>query len=302
MGRRRGDRLRGGGGWRDRNRWHDGDGGRRGAGRCGGRWRRGSGGTGGDGGAAGGENRCTITATSSLAPAIPTVGIVTFTTNLTGITGAQVRFGLASTGPTLTAPVDLTQPDYRTLLLGMKASSAYVFRIVATSDAGTCTSQDYPLTTGPVPASVPMVTTTIMDAAAHARGFIITVASGIVLIIDADGAPVWWTPAVGALRAHMSWEGKDMYTLAPRNVARISMEGTNAQNNLSGLANAHHDFTAIPGGIAVLLMTGSTAAANSVVERSTDWNHHHRGCRSGHPLQPAPGRVPYERDSLHALG
>ena len=69
----------------------------------------------------GGAGGCTITATSMLGM-IPTVGIVTFTTNLAGITGAEIRFGQAATGPTMTAPVDLAQTNYRTLLLGMVVS------------------------------------------------------------------------------------------------------------------------------------------------------------------------------------
>ena len=98
----------------------------------------------------GGAGGCTITATSTLGT-IPTVGIVTFTTSATGLTAAEIRFGLASTGPTMTAPVDLTQASYRTLLLGMKGSSNYVYRIVVTSGAGTCTSPDYTIMTGAVP-------------------------------------------------------------------------------------------------------------------------------------------------------
>ena len=100
---------------------------------------------------------CTITATSTMGT-IPTVGIVTFTTSATSPTAAEIRFGLASTGPTMTAPVDLTKAMYRTLLLGMKGSSSYVYRIVVTSSAGTCTSQDYTFMTGAVPSSVPKPT------------------------------------------------------------------------------------------------------------------------------------------------
>ena len=54
---------------------------------------------------------------------IPTVGIVTFTTTIAGLTAAQIDFGL-TTAYGMTAPVDLTPTSYRTLLLGMKAESA----------------------------------------------------------------------------------------------------------------------------------------------------------------------------------
>jgi len=234
-------------------------------------------GTAGSGGALG----CTITATAALAPAIPTVGIVTFTTDVTGISSARIEFGLASGGPVMTAPVDLTQPGYRTLLLGMRGSSSYAFRIVATSGAGTCISPDYTLVTGDVPSrsGIPTVTTTIVSPAAHANGFIVLSMARIVMIVDSSGALVWWTigPSSYVTRAHMSWDGKDMYSLTgnPSNsnggVARISMEGTDAENNLSGLSKAHHDFTAIPGGIAAMLWTGNGPdTPNALVERSKD--------------------------------
>jgi hypothetical protein len=162
----------------------------------------------------------------------------------------------------------------------MKGMTEYVFRIVATSAAGTCTSRDYMLTTGAV-SSVPALTATIMNAAMHARGFtIICNASGLVLvyIIDGDGAPVWWARFVGSLsRAHMSWDGRHMYMIAQNasgaavgNVTRVSMDGLDVEMNLSGIDRAHHDLTAIPGGgIATLVGSSSMAdGVNSVVERS----------------------------------
>lgn len=242
----------------------------------------GGGGATGSGGSAGtgGSSGCTFAVTSSLSTAIPTVGIVTFTTGLTGMTAAEIRFGLASTGPTMTAPVDLTQAGYRTLLLGMKGSRAYIFRIVATSAAGTCTSEDHALMTGAVPSGPPTVTATIANAAAHARGFIITTNTSSpwigAYIVDSDGALVWWAPfPTLTSRAHMGWDGRDMYMVAENpngpssgSVSKVSMDGMTVEDNLSGLDKAvHHDLTAIPGGIAVLSWSGS---GGSVVERADD--------------------------------
>ena len=52
--------------------------------------------------------------------------------------------------------------------------------------------------TGAVPSSTPAVTATIMDAAAHDRGFIVT-STGLMgsttFIIDPDGAVVWTATA-----------------------------------------------------------------------------------------------------------
>jgi hypothetical protein len=241
----------------------------------------GTAGTTGSGGVTGGGGMtsCTITATSTMGT-IPTVGIVTFTTSATSPTAAEIRFGLASTGPTMTAPVDLTKAMYRTLLLGMKGSSSYVYRIVVTSSAGTCTSQDYTFMTGAVPSSVPKPTVTISNAAGHAKGFIVT-SSGLsgtgAYIYDSDGAPVWWaTGPSGVSRIQMSWDGSKMYMTALNvqnsggSVKIVDMDGSNA-TTVSGLTTAHHDMTAIPGGFATLLWTTTGMDVPcSLIERSDD--------------------------------
>jgi hypothetical protein len=211
------------------------------------------------------------------------VGIVTFTTDLAAITGAEIRFGPSASGPTMTAPVDLTQPSYRTLLLGMKASSSYVFRVAVTSAAGTCTSQNYTITTGAAPNTVRTLTTTIMNPAKHAKGFMIlgnaTGLATIYIVDAADGQPVWGAMARGVpSRAHMSWDGRDMYTVAlnASNAPgagysrRISMDGLDAENDLSGIVSAHHDFTVIPGGIAMLVWNAAGVTDSSLVERARD--------------------------------
>jgi hypothetical protein len=234
----------------------------------------GAGGKGGGGGTAGsGPVACTFTVSSSLSAAITTVGIVTFTTTLAPLDSAEIRFAAASGGTTMVAPVDLAQPDHRTLLLGMKGSTKYTFQIVARSGAGTCTSESASLTTGAVPAAVPKLTATIVDAAAHARGFIITsrINLGGVVIVDSDGAPVWWVTNVpDVTRAHMSWDGKDMYTVGLNGSAsKISMDGSKIEK-LQLPFRPNHDLTAIPGGIAMLVYPGLAVDPYPVVERADD--------------------------------
>src|SRR4029079_4893513 len=131
---------------------------------------------------------------------------------------------------TMKAPVDLKQANYKTLLLGMKGSTSYTYRIVVTSSAGTCTSQDYTIMTGAVPSSVPKLTATIMTASAHQKGFYVT-SSGIAgtgaYIFDSDGNPVWWaTGPSGRSRIQMSWDGSKMYMMA-----------LNVQNSGAGKVN-----------------------------------------------------------------
>ncbi|HEX6272231.1 MAG TPA: aryl-sulfate sulfotransferase [Polyangiaceae bacterium] len=238
----------------------------------------GTGGSAGSGtGGSGGMVSCTITATHSRSSAIATVEIVTFTTTLTGLTSARIDFGPAGAAPTMSAPVDLMAPNYRTVLLGMKGGREYAFRVVATSAAGSCMSQEYTLTTGAVPSNVPRITRTVMNATAQDRGFIIT-SGGVsgsqpAYIFDADGDVVWWASAPNSTsRARMSYDGKDMYMMALNvqnnggEMRKVSMDGMTAMNNLSGLSTGHHDFTVLPdNGIAVIVWQGGCTA---IVERS----------------------------------
>ena len=237
-----------------------------------------TGGTTGTGGSTG-STSCTITATSAFSTAIPTVAIVTWSTTLSSPTKAEIDFGPAAGGTTLVAPVDLTQASYRTLLLGMKPSTSYAYKIVATNASGSCTSSSYTITTGALPSSAPKVTTTIMNTAAHDKGFIVTstgLTGNTTFIIDADGTVVWSAtgPSMPS-RSHMSWDGSHMYMMALNvmntssgNVESVAMDGT-GNTALSGMAASHHDLTAIPGGFATMLWNKSgTDAPCSLVERA----------------------------------
>nr|UXE44706.1 hypothetical protein Hi04_10k_c3120_00008 [uncultured bacterium] len=227
------------------------------------------GGGAGSGGSAGAgpTTTCTITPTATASTAIPTVQTVTFTTDATGITKAEIEFGAA--GSTMTAPVDLTDPTYKTYLVGMKPSTAYTYRIKITSPAGTCVSADQMFTTGAL-ANAPKPTVTIMDMAKHDKGFIV-MSSGIggtaAYIIDPDGTVVWVAPSSVVpgqpSRAHLSWDAKRFIVMSLNvqnssagKIQSVAMDGTDMKS-ISGTTASHHDFTAIPGGIATLLWNKS---------------------------------------------
>jgi len=235
----------------------------------------------------GGGAACTIVPATTMSTQIPTVAVVTFTTTLTGVTGASIQFGLPGATP-MVAPVDTAAVYYRTLLLGMKANRDYVYRIVVNSAAGSCTSQDVMIHTGNLPTTgaPPKPARTIPMPAAHAPGFIITSGGTTtgggsavvpVYILDGDGDPVWWAAAPATCsRAHMSWDGKEMWMQelnvdnAGGEMRKIAMDGTGAMNNIVGLNTSHHDFTVLPdGGIATMLWSSSGMdAPNSLIERS----------------------------------
>lgn len=242
------------------------------------------------GGAAGASDGCAFDVEYALSPAIATVGIVTWSTDLPDLTDAHIDFGPADSGFSRVAPVDLEEPAHRTLLLGMKSQRDYAFRIVAGAGEATCTSDTFTLTTGPIPESVPVIEREVYDQAAVAPGFIVTSTglgnrdqngSPMAFILDSDGDVVWWTLAPGGTgRARMNWEGTEMWMSAVNNgggggeMRRVSMDGLDVESHVAGLDAAHHDFTVLPGGVIVTIMhlaaTGSGRRCSRIVERSPD--------------------------------
>jgi hypothetical protein len=157
------------------------------------------------------------------------------------------------------APVDLGKPNHRTLLLGLKQSKDYTFRIEASRDGRTCVSPDYALpTTGSFPTS-PSVAVTVAQPDEREPGYIVTssgtsVPSGA-FILDADGDVVWYFDGPENLtRAQMDYEGENLWMLALNltnelgEMRYVSMDGEHEQHNVLGLETAHHDFTVMPGG------------------------------------------------------
>jgi hypothetical protein len=161
---------------------------------------------------------CTITSTPSLSTKIATVGIVTWTTNLSDVQAAHIDFGL-TTDYGMTAPVDLAAEDHRTLLLGMKQQRTYHYRIVASGPSGDCTSDDATITTGSLSAGLPKIKVTSKSTASPVfGGFLITgtafVTEGSLpaYIVDADGELVWaYTGFQDVLSARMSWAGTRLW-------------------------------------------------------------------------------------------
>ncbi len=193
-----------------------------------------------------------------------TVGIVTWSVELGSVDSATIEFGLDTTYGTA-APVDLTAEGFRTLLLGMKPSSTYHFRVVAMAGGTTYVSDDYSIDTGPPTDSVELGGFTIHDEAAHERGFIVASywqgsGSSVAFIIDADGEIVWWydSGANGIARARMSADGKNMWLITPNNMGgplqRVSMDTLDAQTY--GEVVGSHDITPVSGATMAFLEYG----------------------------------------------
>jgi hypothetical protein len=244
-----------------------------------------TGGTTPTGGGGGGTQICTFQIDAALSPAIPTVGVVNWSTDLAGLAGARIEFTLNDPASDETnrgsgGPIDVAGTQHRALLLGLKPARTYTYRIVATDGDSVCTSPERTLTTG-VLTNGATVTRTAPGAAARAQGFIVTTDynAQAAYIFDADGDVVWKAASPSSCsRARMDWEGKNLWMLAVNGtqggtgrVRRTSMDGTEVLDPVTELNDAHHDLTVLPGGIvATLLWSGETSAVSDLVERSPD--------------------------------
>lgn len=212
---------------------------------------------------------------------IPTVGIVNWSVDMTGLTKASIDFTLMGGTTAMTAPVDVTTgPNFRTLLLGMKGSKTYSFHVNVTNGSSSCTSEDYMIKTGAVPTAVPRITRTAGPAVAmQQKGFIVA-SSGLAgggmfggggmgggasyaFILDSDGEIVWFAPAPATCsRAKMSYDGQYMWMVELNvdnqakdggELRRISMDGLQTTGKIPGMSNCHHDVTILPDGRAACM-------------------------------------------------
>jgi hypothetical protein len=186
-----------------------------------------------------------------------TVGIVTWSVAATGITEAHINFGPDTTYG-MTAPVDLTQMDYRTLLLGMKPAKTYHFQIAASDGTKTYTSDDQTVTTGAKLSASPLSSFSVKNAASLPKGFFITsfwqgTNSKLPFIFDTDGDVVWWYTAAsgestdGISRARMSADSQSIWlvneTLNGSPLRRVTIDGLTTQTYST--TKASHDIAAV---------------------------------------------------------
>jgi hypothetical protein len=196
----------------------------------------------------------TVTA-AEVSPHIPTVGIVSFTSNLADLTAAEIHFG-PSTDYGLVAPVDLDEAGYRTLLLGMTQNRTYHFRVAVSDGKSVCYGGDGTLETGSLNSKALAEARASDDAA---PGFIVTSRDGEAVIYDKAGELVWAYEMWNVFSVRMSWDGKHMIGRDPGPFDsgdgglfyRVGMDGSDFLS-VDAPGGDHHDFAAIPGGIAYI--------------------------------------------------
>lgn len=202
------------------------------------------------------ETSCNVAVIGSeLSPHIATVGIVSFSTSLVGLSAAEIQFG-PDPAYGLVAPVDLKEEGYRTLLLGMRQNSTYHYRVAVSDGSSVCYGDDRTMATGSLNAAA-LAQASTSDGAAP--GFIVTSRDGQAVIYDKHGQLVWAYDMWNVFSVHMSWDGQYMIGRDPGPFDsgdggvfyRVKMDGSGF-TTLDAPGGDHHDFTAIPEGIAYL--------------------------------------------------
>jgi len=199
-----------------------------------------------------------------------------------GVQSARIDFGL-TTSYGMTAPVDLAQPNYRTLLLGMKASRMYHFRITAKSAAGECQGPDNTIMTGPLANGLVKPTVMTQNAAALSGGFLLTgqyvqnaSGNGPAYILDADGDYVWWymiedyvvSVVMDYAGTHM-WINNHPPNIAESKTHRVTMDGLVDEDLSSSLPKLSHQIAVMPDEtIAFYASDGGPEGCDDIKERA----------------------------------
>lgn len=226
---------------------------------------------------------CTITPTTTMSTAISTVAIVQFTTTLANIDSAHIDFGL-DTSYGLTAPVTISSSNNnRTLLLGMKPSKTYHYRVTVMAGATQCTGDDRTVTTGAFPNALPKPTLTTTTASKLYGGYLVTEGykatnpDDYAFILDADGEFVWWyKPSGGSdlTAAKMSYDGNSIWIAhgnVPQGTAKVvevSMDGMTVNDYSSQFTDQNHDLTVLPDETVIFIAYNSSKGCDDVKERS----------------------------------
>ncbi len=215
-----------------------------------------------------------------------TVGIVTMSIDsgvIPTIDSARIRFRPVGVNPGvhLEAPVDLTEPDYRTLLLGMKPDTPYWVQVIVESGGITHISNVSSIVTEPLPTDLVDVEIVTDTRGNPDRGFLVTELThgeNLALILDADGDIVWWyrveQPGLNFItRAAMSHDAKDMWLVFndgkfdPGNLLRVSMDTLDTQVFPVG---ASHDVTAVDNDTIAYLNWGEPDLYPSIYTMNTN--------------------------------
>jgi hypothetical protein len=241
----------------------------------------GASGIGGSTGTGASTGSCTFTQSSSISPKIGTVGIVKWSTNQSGLTSAHIDFGL-DTNYGMIAPVSSpVTGENTTLLLGMKQSKTYHYRLTATTGSGDCSSSDFTIATTTLTSGLPKITVTTTSKPSLYGGFL---ATGQFLqmgggspsyILDADGDMVWaYSTSKDVTGAVMDYAGTHVWINAANvpsgtaSVRRVTMDGMTDEDLSSKFTGLNHQLTVLPDETVAFYAYNSSTGCDDIKEYS----------------------------------
>ncbi len=228
---------------------------------------------------------------ASLSELIPTVVEVRWATAVSEVTSTYVQYGPSPSLGGRNAGVRGDEDEYRAVLLGLKPSKIYFWRVVVESEDGTYASDIATIETGAVPACLPDIELTENTAEAH-DGYLVGTFLGegpVAVIVDSDGDYVWWYPiereTADVWRSQTSRDGQWMLILAQgwdggdpepvdATLLRVRLDGTEVEEVPLGML--HHDFVELPDGTLTFLaydianVDGTDVVGEGLVELRTD--------------------------------
>jgi hypothetical protein len=244
---------------------------------------------------------------------IPTVFTASVTGEASGLEAAWLELGLDGDFDRRIA-LDLDAgPPWELPLLGLKPGADYEVRLAVQLDGEVYSGRSHGAATGMVPAAFTDISQERVEGESY-EGFLVTSILGdasAAVILDADGAFVWWYQPDGVDmvgRTFISRDGSSIYTmeLNPNGgqagrVVRVSLDGASAES--WSVDYAHHDlFEHEDGTLAMLAkdpasVGGTEVTGDSIVELGPDgttttiWS-----------IWDSPDALPYEASDVDRPG
>ncbi len=216
---------------------------------------------------------------------IPTVFTATLSGEASGLDAAWIEYGQDGAFDHQ-APMDVEADlPWNATLLGMKPGAEYSVRTAVEIDGEVYSGREHLASTGLVPSEFPDLGLERGDGESFG-GFLFTsvLADSASVVLDEDGAYVWWYQPDGFIsggRTAMSRDGEAVLTMdlnshgnEENTLVRVSLDGSQVEN--TSIPQAHHDlYEHEDGRIAYLAhdpleIDGSEVTGDSIVELLPD--------------------------------
>ena len=221
---------------------------------------------------------------ATVSPDIVTVVTVRWTTDEP--IGGQVFYGLEGQLDRRTPLEAVEATEHEVVLLGLPANTEVSFQVVVPGEGRQSTSDVQSITTGALPSALPSFEASGVAPAEGWHGVPVLGATTAVVILDAEGRPVWYHQDDRGLDVYRVRLARDrqsiLYNAAsitgdptePTALVRVSLDGTVVEETPIPLLA--HDFVELPDGTLALLVVeygeheGREVRGDAILELAPD--------------------------------